>query len=889
LLSFREGFDQDNVNFVRTLVVLLERASLRSRLPQVLTVLIALATSVTSLWLPTNAQNRDLVSQDILATGSQSWQSLDSEARIRLEAGNARAAATLWTRVLALQERSLESDAPELLETLSRLSEVSLGLGEYGKSLEYGVRAMRGRTDRFGVQSIEVSENYLLLSNLERALGDSRRALEFAKKTVRIRTLDQQSNLQSNLQSNQQSSPQADFDLGMAVALEALARSQAANNDAKAALETMRLAFTARLKQYAANAPELVPTYLSLGDVLLRGAQPVRALEQYQKAKRVLEAHDQTLGQEMANAMNGIGQALTGLKRAHQALQPLEVAVALREALLGPDHLETASVQHNLGAANLLVGNVRAAIEAFTHSAQSFLNIADQTFPMLDGPGKLKFNAANRYRMRALLRAICSDPEPTETNTTRALEAWLSFKGSAFSLENGLSPLYERASSIKDGIDEYFALKAELSERFTSTPATTAEAKANRERIDQLERRIAELERLLSGGTNGLSKLLELRRVSLRDLQTHLLEGEVYVDYAWFEDQVYALTMDANAHVRIARLPTGGTAKDGLPDLIARLRKALETSKSMAQLMHLTGALEQRLITPLAPALSEAKVMIISPDGPLHFLPFDLLGKRPLVERLTVRYTPTARDLLRLRLTPTEPALEASAVFGNPDFTAKSLGPAVAGATRSADEVYLTGLLRRSAFKPLPETATEAKAVAERLGPSTQIFMGGDANEQNLFSLKSPRVLHMATHGFFLSDPGLPNPLLRVGLALAGARSSAVAGSGYGLLSALRLEGLSLRGTELVTLSACDTGLGDAFAGEGVAGLNQAFLAAGARRVMLSLWKVPDRETSLLMQDFYTRYANGDDPAEALRAAKLELHKQGLPPRDWAAFVLNGE
>jgi CHAT domain-containing protein len=851
---------------------------LRSRLPQVLTVLVALALSVTSVWLPTNAQNRDLVSQNALASGTQSWQSLDSEARIRLEAGNARAAATLWTRVLLLQERALESDAPELLETLSRLAEVSLGLGEYGKALEYGVRAMRGRTDRFGVQSSEVAENYLLLSNLERALGDSRRALEFAKKTVRIRSAQMQS-----------TDPQRADDLGMAVALEALARSQAANNDSKTALETMRLAFAARLKQYAANAPELVPTYLSLGDVLMRGSQPARALEQYQKAKRVLEAHDQTLGSAMASAMNGIGQALAGLKRAHEALQPLEVAVSLREALLGPDHLETASVQHNLGAANLLVGNVRAAIEAFTQSAQGFLNIADQTFPMLDGPGKLKFNAANRYRMRALLRAICSDPEPTETNTTRALEAWLSFKGSAFSLENGLSPLYERASSIKDGIDEYFALKAELSERFTSTPATAVDAKINRERIDQLERRIAELERLLSGGTNGLSKLLELRRVSLRDLQTHLLEGEVYVDYAWFEDQVYALTMDATAHVRIARLPTGGTATDGLPDLIARLRKALETSKSMAQLMHLTGTLEQRLIAPLAPALEGANVMIISPDGPLHFLPFDLLGKTPLIERLTVRYTPTARDLLRLRLTPTEPALEASAVFGNPDFSAKSSSPAVVGATRSADEVYLTGLLRRAAFKPLPETATEAKAVAERLGPSTQIFMGGDANEQNLFGLKSPRVLHMATHGFFLSDPGLPNPLLRVGLALAGARSSAVAGSGYGLLSALRLEGLSLRGTELVTLSACDTGLGDAFAGEGVAGLNQAFLAAGARRVMLSLWKVPDRETSLLMQDFYTRYANGDDPAEALRAAKLELHRQGLPPRDWAAFVLNGE
>jgi CHAT domain-containing protein len=851
---------------------------MRSRLPQVLVVLVALAMSVTSLWLPTNAQNRELISQNTLASGTQdlttatfgtqSWQSLDSEARIRLEAGNARAAATLWTRALALQERVLESDAPELLETLSRLGEVSLGLGEYGKALEYGVRAMRGRTARFGVQSVEVSENYLLLSNLERALGGAPRALEFAKKTVRIRL----------------AVTSAENELDTAVALEALAQANAATNDPKTALETMRLALQTRLKRHAANALELVPAYLTLGNVLLRGANPVRALEQYQKAKRVLEAHDQTLGQEMASALNGIGQALSGLKRAHEALPALEIALSLREALLGPDHLETATVTHNLGAANLLVGHVRAAIEAFTQSAQSFLNIADQTFPMLDGPGKLKFNAANRYRLRALLRAICSDPEPTETNTTRALEAWLSFKGSAFSLENGLSPLYERASSITASIDEYFALKAELSERFTSTPATTVEAKSNRERIDEIERRIAELERLLSGGTNGLSKLLELRHVSLRDLQTHLLEGEVYVDYAWFEDQVYALTMDATAHVRITRLTT-----DGLPDQIARLRKALETSKSMAQLAHLTGALEERLITPLAPALDGASVMIISPDGPLHFLPFDLLGKTPLVERLTVRYTPTARDLLRLRLTPTEPALEASAVFGNPDFAAKSLRGVTPSINRSADEVYLTGLLRRAAFKPLPNTETEARGVAERLGPGTQIFMGTDANEQNLFGLKSPRVLHLATHGFFLSDPGLPNPLLRVGLALAGARSSAVAGSGYGLLSALRLEGLSLRGTELVTLSACDTGLGDAFAGEGVAGLNQAFLAAGARRVMLSLWKVPDRETSLLMQDFYTRYANGDDPAEALRAAKLELHKQGLPPRDWAAFVLNGE
>ena len=278
-----------------------------------------------------------------------------------------------------------------------------------------------------------------------------------------------------------------------------------------------------------------------------------------------------------------------------------------------------------------------------------------------------------------------------------------------------------------------------------------------------------------------------------------------------------------------------------------------------------------------------ARTLVISPDGPLAFLPFELLsdGQKLLLERFVVRYSPSGRDLIRPGALPasTNPA----AVFGNPSFGSQAPAGSRAVASKS-----LADLLRRTNFSPLPGTEQEARQVAALLGGQTQVFVGDAANELNLFKLNSPRVLHLATHGFFISDPSISNPLLRVGIALAGARVSVVSGESYGVLTALQLSSLKLSGTQLVVLSACETGLGDAVAGEGVAGLNQAFLTAGARQVMLSLWKVPDQETAQLMEGFYRRWTGGTTEAQALREAKLELMKQGLPPLFWAAFLLNG-
>ncbi len=170
---------------------------------------------------------------------------------------------------------------------------------------------------------------------------------------------------------------------------------------------------------------------------------------------------------------------------------------------------------------------------------------------------------------------------------------------------------------------------------------------------------------------------------------------------------------------------------------------------------------------------------------------------------------------------------------------------------------------------------------------------------------KGPKVLHLATHGFFLTDQDLldekrkapyENPLVRSGIVLAGANRSMKTGTDEGIVTAEKILSLRLHGTDLVVLSACETGLGDVKSGEGVFGLRRAFTQAGTKGLVMSLWSVPDKETKEIMVNFYTNaLVKKMKRPEALRQAILtELtgvrKRYGTTkPFFWGAFVYMGE
>ena len=350
---------------------------------------------------------------------------------------------------------------------------------------------------------------------------------------------------------------------------------------------------------------------------------------------------------------------------------------------------------------------------------------------------------------------------------------------------------------------------------------------------------------------------------------------------------------------------------------------AVESEK---ELKKTTGQLYDLLFAPLVATLSEKRDVIISPDGQLNLLPFEILpcsDSEYAVEKYKISYVSSGRDLLKFQRQRDHS--NWSLVMAAPDFNASGEEPSPQSGTlvaQSLDLNYVPGRSRGASecltqtFNPIPYSVQEANSIMARLrlypGMEVHYLSGGEAMEEVLKRLdRSPRILHLATHGFFCEDLDcqddtcLENPLLRSGLALAGANLSrpgkkpggkidAPTGED-GLLTAFEVSGLSLENTELVVLSACETGVGEVKNGEGVYGLRRSFLHAGSQTILMSLWKVPDKETAELMDRFYRYWGEGYSKKEALRLAELDLlqahqreHGHGLP-FFWGAFVVLGD
>jgi len=308
--------------------------------------------------------------------------------------------------------------------------------------------------------------------------------------------------------------------------------------------------------------------------------------------------------------------------------------------------------------------------------------------------------------------------------------------------------------------------------------------------------------------------------------------------------------------------------------------------------------LRRLVVDPLMPLIEGCPTVIFVPDGPLLHVPLGALpvgrDSRPLLTEFTVRYANGPDEVVRGRQPYETIAPGPDVVVAAPDYDL--------GIEPSAPYGRL--------FTDLLGTGLEGEAVAEKLGEA--ILLARDqALKSWVRSVRSPRVLHIASHGYTFSltdspddDPGPwprysalrrhVDPALRAGLALAGVNTWLCDGdpgaeAETGLLTAADIAGLDLAGTDLVVLSACDTGLGDIDRALGHASLSAAFLRAGALTVVASLWKVRDNATRKLMVKFYDHLLEGRGKTEALRLAQLDMRRAGFPPSDWAAFVCFGD
>jgi CHAT domain-containing protein/Tfp pilus assembly protein PilF len=359
-------------------------------------------------------------------------------------------------------------------------------------------------------------------------------------------------------------------------------------------------------------------------------------------------------------------------------------------------------------------------------------------------------------------------------------------------------------------------------------------------------------------------------------------------------------------------------------------QKSAPSRIQMDEYKTIAKKLYDAVVRPINNHFAGKEVIFVAPDGALNLVSFAGLidddGKY-LIEKFSFHYLSTGRDILRLN-DSIKSGVDLLAI-GDPDYNATvdaRLGMNDNAAYASVDPVDLyasrnirsgCGYLSELVVDPLPSTRKEVEAIVKRWNDDKRgkaaVYLGPQASEDNFKAeSKGKRIIHLSTHGYFLEGYCSPkqgavrfgnetgfigeNPLLLSGLLFAGANlhgeGADSAGTDDGILSAYEVSSLDLHGTELVVLSACESGLGEVMDGEGVYGLRRSFQLAGARTVISSLWPVYDKTTAQMMGNLYN--STGSPLFERMRSMQLEeikkLRAAGLQdhPFLWAAFVASG-
>jgi CHAT domain-containing protein len=368
------------------------------------------------------------------------------------------------------------------------------------------------------------------------------------------------------------------------------------------------------------------------------------------------------------------------------------------------------------------------------------------------------------------------------------------------------------------------------------------------------------------------------KALSLQDVQQALHSDEVLLEFALADPDSYCVVVTRSA-TRLQRLA-------GKTVLEKRIKPLLEAIRGGALATVEANDVGAQLLSQI-PEVSRHRRVIISPDGNLHQLPFELLTSdgRRLLDAHVVSYTPSGSVLaiLRKRGAQSAPMRAVLAVSASPQDEApgQTDGNGTGAATREIPRgVYDLDV---SHLPPLPSANDEARSVGETLGAgASTVLLGNAATELAVKRqpLDQYRVLHFAVHGILSTkSPSRSALLLRP------------ASPEDGLLQAWEVLSFKLH-AGLVTLSACDTGTGISYGQEGVSSLVRPFLAAGATSVVANLWAADDRFSLTMMREFYRRLATGADVAEALTGAKLKMIQTFGPqavPRLWSGVLAYGD
>ncbi len=623
--------------------------------------------------------------------------------------------------------------------------------------------------------------------------------------------------------------------------------------------------------------------------------------------------------------------------------EPLaEKAYDIRKKLLGSDHPLFARSSRQMAFLNWKKGDSKEALKYYKETFRNYFKQINSFFPVLTEEEKATFYYT---KLRPGFEQYISFIEETSREDKELLgeiyDYQLALKGLIMYATTKVreSILESGDEALIEKFELWISQKEQMAKLFS---ATDLDIEIRNQRIDSLTETSNALEEELSRSSKAFGKNFANKSLSWRDIRDVLKPGEAAVEMVRYRnfstDSAGVFTDEVHYAAMIVRHDT-----EDYPEMIilrngAQMEKKFLANYRNAIRFKISENYSYRLFwEPIARRLEGIDKIYFAPDGVYNQISIYTLQnsktKNYLLDEIDLALVTNTKDLLEE--SPTFEAGGRSVFFGFPEYSMGSdettseeaddrgiRGVRGIRGTRSGNE----GSLARGASIPrgvrgnlvrymrsfnglamLPGTKKEVELIDSLYSTTDKVadsYFLSDALEGTLKSVDNPNILHIATHGFFLEldpdekseDSYAENPLLRSGLILAGANTyiqngeiTAEHNGDDGILTAYEAMNMNLDQTDVVVMSACETGLGEIKNGEGVYGLQRAFQIAGADAIIMSMWTVDDDATQELMTVFYEEWLSHGDKQKAFNSAQKRIRDKYKKPYYWGAFVMIGE
>ncbi len=658
-------------------------------------------------------------------------------------------------------------------------------------------------------------------------------------------------------------------------------------------LEAIRI----RQRRLGSNHPDYAVLLRNIAALYMQKGEFAKVEKNLLDAEKIYAARLGRNAPQYAACISELASYYLYTNQPAKAQPHLENALRIEKISLGEQHPGYVNSLERYAILQWMNGQIPAAMDTYKKVMENYLFQIDTYFPPMSEVEKSRFwSKINPKFVRFNSFAVATSEEHPEIlgdmyNYHIATKALL--LNSTSKVRRQI--LQSNNKQLIDQYNEWVDLKEYLSRLYTLSKDELREDKIN---LDSLENEANRLERELSRQSELFAQGYTAKRATFKDIASGLKDGEAALEFIRFRKFNY---LAADTSVYYAALLVDNKAE--LPGMVLFTDgQAMETVHAATYKRAMERAFEKNNFyeiywRELSAATDPYKKLFVSADGIYTQINLNTLQNEAgkfLIENKEIVYVPNTRVIRDLKLV-SMPKIKNATMVGDPNYAL------------NLDWNNIVDM-------PLPElpgTRVEVERIKRLLsgsGWNTRAYLGDEAVEEVVKEVKSPSVLHIATHGFFLENAGDPgeekvfgiepvraaaNPLLRSGLMLAGADNTIQQlGTGRGqddndgILNAYEAMLLTLDNTDMVVLSACETGLGEVVNGEGVYGLQRAFQIAGASAVVISLWQVSDEITQRLMENFYRNWIRTGNRTGAFQQAKLEIKKNFPAPFYWGAFVM---